>query len=116
MVGRVAKIHPSPTRSPSNCVSGLTPKEHSSGSRRRLGRISKRGDVYLRMLLTHGARAVLNGAKRTKRPDRLRAWALRLEERRGHNRATIALANKLARIVWAVWRHDREFISQIEAA
>ncbi len=95
---------------------GLTPREHSSGSRRRLGRISKRGDVYLRMLLTHGARAVLNAAKRTERPDRLRAWALRLEQRAGHNRATIALANKLARIVWAVWRHDREFISQIEAA
>jgi len=95
---------------------GLTPREHSSGSRRRLGRISKRGDVYLRMLLTHGARAVLNAAKRTDQPDRLRSWVLRLEQRAGHNRATVALANKLARIVWAVWRHDREFISQLEAA
>jgi transposase len=95
---------------------GLTPREHSSGLRRRLGRISKRGDVYLRMLLTHGARAVVNAAKRTDHPDRLRSWVLRLEQRAGHNRATVALANKLARIVWAIWRHDREFISQLEAA
>ena len=54
---------------------GLTPREHSSGSRRRLGRISKRGDVYLRMLLVHGSRAALNAATRHKNPDRLRAWA-----------------------------------------
>lgn len=88
---------------------GLTPREHSSGSRRRLGRISKRGDVYLRMLLVHGARAVLNAATRIQNPDRLRAWALRLNERAGHNRATVALANKLARIAWSVWRQEREF-------
>lgn len=95
---------------------GLTPREHSSGLRRRLGRISKRGDAYLRMLLIHGARAVVNAAKRTEHPDRLRSWVLRIEQRAGHNRATVALANKLARIVWAIWRHDREFISQLEAA
>jgi transposase len=88
---------------------GLTPREHSSGLIRRLGAISKRGDVYLRMLLTHGARAVLWNAKSRRDPDRLRAWALQVQRLRGHNKATIALANKLARIVWAVWKHDVDF-------
>lgn len=95
---------------------GLTPREHSSGLRRRLGGISKRGDGYLRMLLTHGARAVLWRAKARKEPDRLRAWVLDLEQRRGHNKAAIGLANKLARIVWAVWRRDVEFVEQMPAA
>ena len=88
---------------------GLTPREYSSGLRRRLGRISKRGDVYLRMLLIHGARSVLWHAKRMKNRDRLRAWALRLERKLGHNKAAVALANKLARITWAVWKNDRYF-------
>jgi transposase len=91
---------------------GITPREHSSGSRRRLGRISKRGDVYLRTLLIHGARSVLWAAKRYQRPDRLRAWALRLQQRCGHNKAAVALANKMARIVWAVWRNDTSYQSQ----
>lgn len=92
---------------------GLTPKENSSGLRRRLGRISKRGDVYVRTLMTHGARAVLARAKQTalqgKPLNRLQRWALSLEQRAGHNKATCALANKLARIGWAVWRHQRTF-------
>jgi transposase len=95
---------------------GLTPRERSSGLRRRLGAISKRGDVYIRTLLTHGARAVLCRAKCRKAPDRLRTWALRIEQLRGHNKATIALANKLARIVWAVWRRDVEFTEQVPSA
>jgi transposase len=95
---------------------GLTPREHSSGLRRRLGAISKRGDVYLRMLLTHGARAVLWKAKAREVPDRLRAWILRVEQRRGHNKAAIALANKLARLVWAVWSRDEDFLEQPAAA
>ena len=89
---------------------GLTPRESSSGLRRRLGAISKRGDPYLRMLLIHGARSVLCHAKKaTREPDRLRTWALDRERARGHNKATVALANKLARIVWAVWRRERAF-------
>jgi len=90
---------------------GLTPRERSTGQRRQLGAISKRGDTYLRMLLIHGARAVLAHAK-TKTapaPDRLRAWALHLERLRGHNKAAVALANKLARIAWAVWKYDIDF-------
>jgi len=88
---------------------GLTPREHSSGLRRSLGSISKRGDTYVRMLLTHGARAVLWKAKAREKPDRLRAWALQVERLRGPNKAAIALANKLARIVWAVWRRKEDF-------
>ena len=81
---------------------GLTPREYSSGLRQRLGRISKRGDAYLRMLLVHGARAVLSRARSVTAPDRLRSWALALERRAHHNKATVALANKIARIAWAV--------------
>jgi transposase len=88
---------------------GLTPREYSSGLRRRLGRISKRGDSYLRMLLIHGARSVLCHAKKAENHDRLRSWALDLEKRVKHNKAAVALANKLARIVWAVWKHDRAY-------
>jgi transposase len=92
---------------------GLTPREYSSGERRRLGGISKRGDSYLRTLLVHGARSALLAAhrqQRTGRPlDHLRQWALQCERQRGHNVATIALANRLARIVWATWKHGRAF-------
>jgi transposase len=85
---------------------GLTPREHSSGLKRRLGAISKQGDTYLRTLLIHGARSVLLAAKRQREPDRLRAKTLRVQQRRGHNTAAVALANKIARIVWAVWTQD----------
>ena len=81
---------------------GLTPREHSSGHVRRRGRITKRGDPYLRMLLIHGARSVLHHAKRSAHPDRLRVWALERERARGHNKTAVAVANKLARIAWAV--------------
>jgi transposase len=95
---------------------GLVPREHSSGSSRHLGAITKRGDSYLRTLLTHGARAVLWAAKHDKNPDPLRRWALALEKRRGHNRAAIALANKLARIAWAVWSHNTVYQPSIALA
>jgi transposase len=95
---------------------GVTAREWSSGGRRRLGGISKRGDVYLRMLLVHGARSVLLNARRSTKPDRLRAWALQLNERVGHNRATVAVANKLARIAWAVWRNGRDYTALPAAA
>jgi transposase len=94
---------------------GLTPRESSSGLQRRLGRISKRGDPYLRMLLIHGARSVLLHAKKTTTVrDRLRTWALERERARGHNKAAVALANKLARIVWAVWRNERAYQAATE--
>jgi len=91
---------------------GLTPREFSSGEHRYLGRISKRGDRYIRMLLTHGACSILRSAtvaQRTGRQiDRLKTWALAVQERTNHNKATCALANKLARIAWAVWmKHEK---------
>jgi transposase len=87
---------------------GITPREHSSGSTRHLGHISKKGDRYLRMLLTHGARSVLRAASaavdRGKTVTPLRQWALQVQARSNHNKATCALANKLARICFATLR------------
>jgi transposase len=92
---------------------GLTPKEYSSGSSRTLGRISKRGDRYLRMLLTHGARSVLRAAKVADTAGRevcgVRRWALDVQGRTNHNKAACALANKLARICYATLRDKQPF-------
>ena len=92
---------------------GLTPKESSSGSRRRLGRISQRGDPCPRTLLIHGTRSALNAAlmksNAGKELTRLQRWAPGLAGRVGHNKAACALANKLARIAFAVVRQRREF-------
>lgn len=113
LVGSVGHIHAFRRARQFASWLGLTPREHSSGTRRRLGGISKRGDVYLRCLFTHGARAVLVAAHRRRRLGqsltRLHHWALSVRERRGHNKATIAVANKLGRIVWAVWHKDVPF-------
>jgi transposase len=88
---------------------GLTPRERSSGNVRRLGGISKRGDRYLRTLLIHGGRSLLAAASRRGCGDRLRAWGLEVARLRGHNRAAVAVANKLARICWALWRHGDRY-------
>ena len=79
---------------------GIVPKQHSSGGKHVLLGISKRGDKYLRSLLIHGARSVVRLA--ANKEDHLSCWINRLVERRGKNKATVALANKLARIAWAV--------------
>jgi hypothetical protein len=63
------------------------------------------------MLLIHGARSVLHHAKRSAKPDRLRTWALAREEARGHNKAAVAVANKLARLVWAVSVRENDYRS-----
>jgi transposase len=94
---------------------GLTPREYSSGLKRNLGRISKRGDGYLRTLLIHGARSVLVHARR-QQPDRLREWANNLAKTHVHNKAAVAVANKLTRIVWAVWSHEPPFVFIPKAA
>jgi len=85
---------------------GLVPKQHSSGGKAVLLGISKRGDSYLRSLLTHGARAVVAQVRR-KSPDA--GWLNRLLQRRNTNVVVVALANKNARIAWALLAHDREF-------
>jgi transposase len=79
---------------------GITPRQHSSGGRERMLGISKRGDAYLRSLLIHGARAVIRTAKG--KDDPLSKWVTRLAERRHPNVAAVALANKNARIAWAI--------------
>jgi transposase len=88
---------------------GLTPKEDSTAMHRRLGAISKQGDVYLRMLLIHGARTVLWHAKTKAHPTALQRWAVHTAQHRGPNIAAVAVANKLARIVWAVWSRQRPY-------
>lgn len=89
---------------------GLTPREFSTGGKQRLFGISKRGDRYLRTLLIHGARSALRCAEG--KPDRLLQWALRLKEAKGFNVAACALANKLARVAWALVAHGRTYQGQ----
>jgi transposase len=79
---------------------GLTPRQYTTGGVIRLGRITKKGDVYLRTLLIHGTRAVLATVK--DKHDRLSVWARAVIERRGYKRAAVALAAKNARILWAL--------------
>jgi transposase len=79
---------------------GLVPRQHSSGERRVTMSISKRGSQHLRTLLVHGARAVVRTAVRKTDPRSM--WVNQLRQRRGHNRATVAVANKNARVIWAV--------------
>ena len=81
---------------------GLVPRQFSSGDRKVLMGISKRGNQHLRSLLVHGARAVVRTAP--DKADLNNQWVDQLRERRGFNRATIAVANKNARIIWAVLR------------
>lgn len=78
---------------------GLVPRQHSTGGKPILLGISKRGDAYLRTLLIHGARAVMRTADRHE--DALSQWARTLKARRGVHKATVALANKMARQLWA---------------
>jgi transposase len=86
---------------------GLTPRQHSSGGKERLLGISKRGDAYLRTLLIHGARAVIQMAK--DKDDRLSQWVTRLAARSHPNVAAVALANKTARMAWAMLRNGTDY-------
>ena len=88
---------------------GLVPRQHSTGGKAVLLGMSKRGDTYLRTLLIHGARAILAHAPRKAAQD---SWLLNLVQRRNANVAAVALANKNARIIWALLAHDREFRSE----
>jgi transposase len=79
---------------------GLVPSQNSTGGKASLGRITKRGDEYLRTLLIQGAKsAVMNSGKRS---DRISQWLVQLKQRIGWQKAAVALANKNARILWAV--------------
>jgi transposase len=86
---------------------GLTPRQHSSEGKDRLLGISKRGDVYLRSMLIHGARAVASQAKH--RDDRLSRWVIGIAQRRHPNVAAVALANKTARMAWTMLRNETDY-------
>lgn len=95
---------------------GLVPKQHSSGGKQTLLGISKRGDTYLRTLLIHGARAVIRVAENKAEPNK---WLCKLMGRRNKNVAAVALANKNARIVWALLvkgkAYEQDYISTAKA-
>lgn len=86
---------------------GLVPSQHSTGGKARLGRITKRGDDYLRTLLIQGAKSAVMSAG--KRADRISRWLVQLKERIGWQKTVVALANKNARILWAVLTRDAVF-------
>ncbi|QPF76574.1 IS110 family transposase [Roseateles sp. DAIF2] len=86
---------------------GLVPSQNSSGGKHRLGRITKRGNNYLRTLLIQGAKSALLAAP--KRCDRISQWLLQLRDRVGWQRALVALANKNARILWAVLTRELDY-------
>lgn len=86
---------------------GLVPKQHSSGGKEVLLGISKGGDTYTRTLLIHGARSVAIWAD--KKSDRLSSWVNNLKAKSGTNKTAVALANKMARIAWAVVHENKEY-------
>lgn len=86
---------------------GLVPRQMSTGGRTRLLGISKRGDRYLRTLLIHGARSVVRLAER--KSDARSAWVAQVKARRGKNIAAVALANKNARVIWALLAHGEDY-------
>ena len=90
---------------------GLTPRQHSSGGKTRLGRISLRGNVYLRTLLIQGARSTLQAAINTEpaRASRLQRWIFELYGRKGYYKTLVAIANKHARILWAMLAKDQRY-------
>lgn len=93
---------------------GLVPRQFTTGGVVRLGRITKQGDTYLRMLLIHGTRAVL--AQLKDKHDALSEWARALMERRGYKRTCVALAAKHARIIWALLMHKTDYTPRSAAA
>ncbi|MFT5396750.1 MAG: transposase [Gammaproteobacteria bacterium] len=90
---------------------GLTPRQASSGGKERLLGISKRGDAYLRSLLIHGARSVILHAKH--KEDNLSRWVNALAARRHINVAAVALANKTARMAWALMTEEKDYDSAL---
>ncbi|MBU2959570.1 transposase [Citreicella sp. C3M06] len=85
----------------------MVPRQRSSGDRTILMGLGKRGDQHLRTLLVHGARAVVRTA--AGKTDRFSRWVNELRERRGTNRAIVAVANRNARIIWALLAKNEEY-------
>jgi transposase len=93
---------------------GLTPRQNSSGGKDRLLGISKRGDAYVRCLLVHGARSMIRMAK--EKDDRLSQWVMRIATTRHPNVAAVAMANKTARIAWAMITRGSDYQPDLVAA
>ena len=94
---------------------GLVPRQHSTGDRSILGRISKRGSKYLRTLLIQAAKVLLMRPHNWARYS-FGTWLTTASERLHRNKLAVALANKLARIAWSVLRNDRAFDTHLEVA
>lgn len=92
---------------------GLVPRQNSTGGKTVLGGITKRGNRHLRQLLIHGARSALMWAEKRDRPDALLRWAVRLKTEKHYNKATVALANKMARVVWAVIVNEQVYQARV---
>ena len=93
---------------------GIVPRQESSGGKPRLMGISKRGDVYLRTLLIHGSRSAVKAAAR--KDDAQSRWINALRERRHANIAAVALANKNARVIWALLTRDEDYRAPVSVA
>ena len=96
------------------CWLGLVPKQHSTGGKPTLLGISKRGDSYLRTLLIHGGRSVVQNAHRHQ--DRRSRWVSDIEQRRGRNISAVAVANKNARVAWALLSKRVDYMAPVELA
>ena len=95
---------------------GLTPRQTSTGGKTKLGRITKRGDKYIRSLLIQGTSSVLIAIRNKKKRDKFSLWAWRLHTTKGHKHACVAIANKLARIIWVVLNGEEfKTVEQLEA-
>ena len=97
---------------------GLVPRQHSTGGKTRLGRITRRGDAYLRTLLILGAKSALQAALRkpAQQRHRLQRWIIEVFGRIGYHKTLVAIANKHARIIWALLVKGEDFDVQRLAA
>lgn len=86
---------------------GIVPRQHTTGGKEQLLGISKKGDRYMRSLVIHGARAVV--ARADKKTDPLSVWIQQIKARRGFNKATVALANKLVRMAWVIVAREEHY-------
>ncbi len=93
---------------------GLTPQQYASGNTSRMGGITKRGDRYLRKQLVHGARTVVCHAK--KKTDQLNLWANKLRDKKSFNKTVVAMAHRLARLIWILLQRQEEYKPQYAAA
>jgi transposase len=97
---------------------GLTPRQHSSGGKTQLGRVSRHGDAYLRCLLVQGARSTLQCALRADpaKASSLQRWIAGLYQRKGYHKTLVAIANKHARIIWALLAREARYDPNFAAA